>query len=212
MKVNIEKHHLGGVPPRLFITMGSLFLVVVIFAFALISFGPPITILGSVGGLPIHPLVVHATVVSVVAAAIGTIALAVRPEWRHKYGYLLIWILVIMVVSTWIAVESGNILTALPGLGSSAHADGGRLLMAMVIPFSMLSSAMVIIDRFVMVKTNQFGDLYRRRIKRNGKPRVYHHYILKAVIVLAVIAAVLVLGQVFIVGHSGAAASWGGLF
>ena len=35
-----------------------------------------------INGLPVHPLVVHAVVVLVPLAALGTIAIALRPAWR----------------------------------------------------------------------------------------------------------------------------------
>ncbi|MCW2828706.1 MAG: hypothetical protein JWQ67_2322, partial [Marmoricola sp.] len=39
-------------------------------------------------GIPLHPLVVHAVVVLLPLAILGTIAIAVRPGWRGKYGPL----------------------------------------------------------------------------------------------------------------------------
>lgn len=41
-------------------------------------------------GLPVHPLVVHAVVVLLPAAVLGTIAVAVRPAWRRRYGTLVV--------------------------------------------------------------------------------------------------------------------------
>ncbi|MCX6467463.1 MAG: hypothetical protein NTW05_28360, partial [Pseudonocardiales bacterium] len=37
-----------------------------------------------VDGLPLHPLVVHAVVVLLPLAALGTVACALRPSWRAQ--------------------------------------------------------------------------------------------------------------------------------
>lgn len=43
-----------------------------------------------VNGLPVHPLVVHAVVVLLPLAIVGTILVAVRPTWRRAYGPLVV--------------------------------------------------------------------------------------------------------------------------
>lgn len=194
----VRKGIKSDVPNRLFIFMGGILGLVLLMLVVLVTIGPPIHWLGEIGGLPIHPLVVHATVVAVVVATLSTIALAAREKWRHKYGHLLFWTLVIMLVTTWIAVESGAILTAVPGLGSTAHAAGGELLLAMQVPFALISYAMIVWDKHVL--------------RHLDEPEVWQRRLLVAICILAVIAAVLVLGQTIIVGHSGAVASWGGTF
>jgi hypothetical protein len=47
-------------------------------------------VFGQINGLPVHPLVVHLVVVLLPLAAIGTIAIAVRPVWRRPYGALVV--------------------------------------------------------------------------------------------------------------------------
>jgi hypothetical protein len=42
----------------------------------------------TVGGLPAHPLLVHAVVVFIPLAALGAIAVAVRPRWNRPYAPL----------------------------------------------------------------------------------------------------------------------------
>ncbi|MBC8092563.1 MAG: hypothetical protein H7Y15_11605, partial [Pseudonocardia sp.] len=37
-------------------------------------------------GVPLHPLVIHAVVVLLPLAAVGTLAMAVRPVWRRSLG------------------------------------------------------------------------------------------------------------------------------
>ena len=43
-----------------------------------------------INGVPIHPLVVHAVVVLLPLAVLGTIAIVVRPAWRLRYGPLVV--------------------------------------------------------------------------------------------------------------------------
>jgi hypothetical protein len=153
------------------------------------------------GGLPLHPLVVHAVVIFVMASAVGVIALATRPRWRHRFGGLLVLLSLASVASSWLAVESGNVLTTVPGLGSTAHAEGGTVLLVLVVPFALVTCLMYGLDRWWMVNINKHGELYRRAHVR--QPRV-----LTFVCGLAIIAAVAVMIQTGIVGHSGAAATW----
>lgn len=154
------------------------------------------------GGLPLHPLVVHAVVIFLIAAGLGVIALAVRPSWRHKYGYLLGLVAVAGVASTWVAVESGNILTKVPGLGRTAHAEAGTLLLVMTVPWAVLVLLMVGLDRWWMVDKNKHGTLYR-------KAHAVQPWWLTVICVLAVLASVAIMVQTGLVGHSGAEASWG---
>lgn len=201
--------YLHGVPLRLFVMIGGLLAVVLSVALAGITISEkPLPLMDTVGGLPVHPLIVHSTVMTILLACIGAIVLAVKAGWRHKFGYLLLWGVGLMLFSTWAAVESGQVLTAYPGLGSTAHAGGGMLLLAMLIPLSVLITAMVVMDRLWLVKVNRHGDLYRRNIKRHGKPFTWQLTLLNIVCVVVVIASVLVMIQTGIVGHSGAEASW----
>ena len=43
-----------------------------------------------INGIPLHPLVVHAVVVLLPLAVLGTIAIALRPSWRVRYGPLVV--------------------------------------------------------------------------------------------------------------------------
>jgi len=39
----------------------------------------------TINGLPLHPLLVHAVVVLLPLAAVGSIIIAVVPKWRRRY-------------------------------------------------------------------------------------------------------------------------------
>lgn len=156
---------------------------------------------GFFGDLPLHPLVVHAAIVLVMASATGVVALAVRPRWRHRFGGLLVLASLASVATSWLAVESGKVLTELPGLGSTEHAEGGTLLLLLLLPFALIACLMHVLDRWWMVRLNKHGEPYR--VAHVKQPRV-----LKAVCGLAVLLAAAVMVQTGIVGHSGAAKTW----
>jgi hypothetical protein len=156
---------------------------------------------GFFGGLPLHPLVVHAAVVFVMASATGAIALVIRPKWRHQYGGLLALLSLASVASSWLAVESGKVLTTVPGLGSNGHADSGTLLLILLVPFALTACLMYVLDRWWMAKLNEHGEPYRVAHVRQAM-------LLKATCGLAVLLAVAVMVQTGIVGHSGAATTW----
>ena len=44
----------------------------------------------TIGGIPLHPLVVHAVVVLIPLAALGVIAIALVPKWRSRFGILVV--------------------------------------------------------------------------------------------------------------------------
>ena len=44
----------------------------------------------TLGGIPIHPLVVHAVVVLIPLAALGVMAISVIPRWRGRFGVLVV--------------------------------------------------------------------------------------------------------------------------
>ena len=63
-----------------------------------------------INGLPLHPLVVHAVVVLLPLAVLGTIAIAVRPAWRLSYGPLVVAIAAVATVLIPVSTSSGEAL------------------------------------------------------------------------------------------------------
>ncbi len=142
----------------------------------------------SVNGLPLHPLVVHAVVVLLPLAALGTIAIAVRPSWRRPYGPLVLAAAVVSTALVPVATQSGDKLAEHVGRPSE-HAERGEQLiwfaLALLIPLIVL----VVLDR--------------RDAAANART-------LNIVAVLSVIAAIGVGVQVYRVGDAGARAVWDG--
>jgi uncharacterized membrane protein len=64
----------------------------------------------TIGGLPAHPLVVHAPVVLIPFAAFGTILLAARLRWVAAYGPLVVFAAFVGFVGAILATNSGEAL------------------------------------------------------------------------------------------------------
>lgn len=142
-----------------------------------------------INGLPIHPLAVHAIVVLLPLAALGTLAIALRASWRRAYGPLVVLTALTATVLIPIATSSGETLAKLVGK-PEAHAELGETLLWFAIPVLVLSAALVWLDR--------------KPLARDSGPKI-----LTAVSALAVVAAVACTVQVARVGDSGANATWG---
>lgn len=69
----------------------------------------------SIGGLPAHPLFVHAPVVLMPLAAIATIVLALRPQWRRRSGVVLPIAAVAILVLTQLTISSGDAFDEIVG-------------------------------------------------------------------------------------------------
>jgi uncharacterized membrane protein len=143
-------------------------------------------------GLPVHPLVVHAVVVLLPLAVIGTIAIAVRPTWRLRYGYLVVTCAAIATVLIPVATSSGEALEERVGEPGS-HAELGEQLIWFAIPTLVLALALV----------------WLARRAEAGKTAPGPEWLPTAVAVLAVIAGLATTVQVYRVGDSGARVTWG---
>jgi hypothetical protein len=148
-----------------------------------------------VNGLPVHALVVHAVVVLLPLACIGTIAIAVRPSWRHRYGVLVVACAAVATALIPVATSSGEALESRVG-NPGEHAELGDQLIWFAIPLLALSLALVWLDR--RHRASESTDVDR---KRSGVTRL--------VAVLALVAALATSVQVYRVGDSGARAAWG---
>jgi uncharacterized membrane protein len=148
-----------------------------------------------INGLPVHPLVVHAVVVLLPLACLGTIAIVVRPRWREPYGVLVVACAPAATVLIPVATSSGEALERHVG-DPEHHAALGEQLIWFAVPLLVLSAALVWLDR-------------RGRVSRDGESALTRPGVLRAVGVLAVVAALATTVQVYRVGDSGARAAWG---
>ena len=142
-------------------------------------------------GLPVHALVVHAVVVLLPLACLGTIAIAVRPSWRRTYGVLVVGCAAAATVLIPVATSSGEELEHRVG-NPGEHAELGDQLIWFAIPLVALSAAI----------------WWLERRKAAGKPAVGPAALPTVVAVLAVVSALAAGVQVYRVGDSGAKAAW----
>jgi uncharacterized membrane protein len=144
-----------------------------------------------IDGLPLHPLVVHAVVVLLPLAALGTLAIALLPRLRVRYGPLVTAVAVVATVLVPVATSSGEALERHVG-DPGQHARLGDQLIWFAVPLAVLALLLTLVAR------RADGD--RAAPTRRWPASV--------IAVLAVVAAVATGVQVYRVGESGARAVW----
>ena len=148
-----------------------------------------------VNGLPVHPLVVHAVVVLLPLSIIGTLAIAVRPSWRVRYGKLVVATSLVATILVPVASSSGESLEARVG-NPGEHAELGDQLIWFALPVLVLGAVLV-----WMSHRQHRAD---GRTDADGGRRA-----ITVVAALAVVAGLAAGVQVYRVGDSGARAAWG---
>jgi uncharacterized membrane protein len=148
-------------------------------------------------GLPAHPLIVHAAVVLVPLAAIGTIVIAVSAKARLHIG----WIVVALTASAFVFALLGQ------GSGESLqektdeselteeHAELGDTMPWFALPIFITASGVMVLDR--------------RRASTDAESQ--SSWMGPAVIAMsaaAILASVVGTVRIAQVGHSGARATW----
>ena len=153
----------------------------------------------SIFGLPLHPLVVHATVVVVPAAAITVLLAAFWPRVRRWAAWLPLGLSVAAAILDPLSTQSGEALEhALPRSelirAHSEYADG-------LLPW--LGGLVVV----------AFGLWWWTRSERlePGRFRRLPQWLIATLMVLAVVVTVGTTVQVVLIGHSGAEAAWDGV-
>lgn len=142
-------------------------------------------------GLPVHVLVVHAVVVLVPLAALGTLAIAVVPRWRERYGVLVLLVATAGLALVPVATRSGQRLNERIDAGGvvarqiQEHADLGNRVVWVVIVGWVLTAAFVLVAR------------------RGRRDRT-----VTVLAVLAVLGMLAAGGAIARVGHLGSTAVW----
>lgn len=152
-------------------------------------------------GLPLHPLIVHATVVFVPLAVIAVAAAVLVPRFRRWAGPLPAALSLVALVLTPLSTSSGeNLEHSMPhNRLIEQHAELGDQLIPFTIALFALAAA--------------YWWLDRRRAAAGGpgaKTRDRMRVVTALVGALAVLAAVGTGVQVARIGHSGAKAAWSG--
>jgi hypothetical protein len=145
----------------------------------------------TVVGLPVHALVVHVVVVLVPLAALGLVAVAVRPSWRRAYLPVVALLATAGLAMVPVATMSGHKLEQRVNAGGVVadqirdHERMGQLVIYPTVAMWVLALALLYLDR-------------RQRAGRG----------VTIVAVLAVVGAVAAAGQVVVTGHLGSTAVW----
>ena len=153
----------------------------------------------SIFGLPGHPLLVHAAVVLVPLAAIGTIVIAFWPAARNRIGWITAGLGVVGFFFAFFAKESGEALieTVRVTAAVKSHAEMGDW--GVIGAFLVGGSActLMLFDQFVKERA-------KRNLPELSITRPLRTLIGVFAVVLSIFGTVLVIN----VGHSGAKATW----
>ena len=142
------------------------------------------SIFDTIDGLPIHPLAVHVAVVLLPISAMALALLVFVPRWRKAYLPLTIGGLGVATVFTYIAKESGEALSNRVGK-PVAHADLGSILFPAAVGLLAVGVAFYFLQKSTQPK-----------------------WIVQTTAGVAIAAVLSVSGLTYLVGHSGAQASW----
>lgn len=146
------------------------------------------SLLDTVAGLPVHPLVVHAAVVLVPLAALGAILMAFWRSFSRRFGVIVVITAGVGAVASFVAKESGEQLAARVG-EPEQHAELGDVLP--LIAFAL----------FVIVLVFWLFD---RGVPANRARPAW----LIALAVVMVAAAAVAMFWTIRTGHTGAEATW----
>jgi len=159
----------------------------------------------TLGGLPAHPLFVHLPVVLVPLAAIGVLAMALRPQWRQRFGVPVAIIAGVGFVGTLLAANTGEELEeSFRAAGETIpqvlndHAEMGDTAQVIVGIFFVLTLAWVLYS----IWQRRVGD--ERATAKVRKPRLIGTMLAVVVVLSGAVASV----SVTLTGHSGARSVW----
>jgi hypothetical protein len=154
-----------------------------------------------VAGLPLHPLVVHATVVFVPLSAVASTAFALVPRWRWLLRWPT-WLLAVgATLAAWVARLSGNALVEdRPEFRPlvRVHQDRGELLTLVVLGYLVV----VLLGAWSLSGNSPLAS-------GRGAQEARIPALEKVLPVLVVLAALVVLVLIVLAGDSGARAVWG---
>lgn len=161
-------------------------------------------------GLPVHVLVVHAVVVLVPLAAIGTLVIATRPATRPRWGWPVVILAALATATVPIATSTGDGLEHnLPRTPAMAtHTELGDQLLPFAVAMFVFAAALMFLERYRGRAAGEFargsGPGTTRRTP-GGRARLGA----VALAVLSAVFAIVTTVQVVRIGDTGARAAWG---
>jgi hypothetical protein len=156
-----------------------------------------------INGLPFHVLVVHAVVVLVPLAVLGTVVIALWPTARRRYGWLTVGLALLATIAIPIATNSGeNLRDRLPRTSLiHTHAELGDQLLILVAPLLLATVGLMVMDHYRSHLAQIDGGPTRRLLLWT---RAGGLALTGLIVVFAVLSGV----QVVRIGDSGAQAAW----
>jgi uncharacterized membrane protein len=164
----------------------------------------------TVDGIPAHPLVVHAVVVLLPLAAVGTLLVVARPAWRRQLG---VWVLLLAaagVAAVPVATQTGEQLRQALGGGGplvEIHEERAETLLLPALVFLVLLTATVVLGRRADAVAAAEGPGAAHALSARADPL---QKVTLVVGVLAALAGLAVFGLVVWIGHAGSVAVWSG--
>lgn len=147
-----------------------------------------------IGGIPLHPLVVHAVVVLLPLSALGVLALAVVPRWRKNYATLVLVVTALATFLVPVASSTGEDLQA--AVPESAlvdqHAKLGDTMIWFALPLLLCAVGLWWVAR------------------KERADQAVGRGLVTTVAVLSVVVALAATVQIVRIGHSGANSVWHG--
>lgn len=171
----------------------------------------------TVFGVPLHPLVVHATVVVVPSAAVAVALAAVWPRFRAWAGFLPLGLAAAAVVLVPITTSSGESLehTVVDTALVREHTQMAEGLLPWVLLLAVAAAGLFAVrlaeypssppaEQSVSAGVGGRVARLRSRFLAGPPPR----YVAVSLVVVALVASLGTAVQVVRIGHSGARASW----
>ncbi|SDM83355.1 DUF2231 domain-containing protein [Actinacidiphila guanduensis] len=160
-----------------------------------------------INGLPAHILLVHVVVILVPLTALALVAVAVRPAWIKRLGWLLPVLALVTLVSVPLTTHAGEWLEKHTDSDPLVrrHAELGDTLLPWVLGLFVVTVAVWWLDRRTPASTAAAATGDQQGAAQGLLARVP---VRVTVIVLALVVAVGAVVQVYRIGDSGAKAAW----
>ena len=145
----------------------------------------------TIGGLPLHPLAVHAAVVLLPLGVAAVMAVVLLPKWRRHYAIPAMALLVAGAGSTFVAEQTGEQLALVTGI-TQEHRQYGKVM---------------VMAAFIMLALSLVWFWIQRRGNRSANARFGSglQFIAASGVLLAGVVSIVLIA---LVGHSGATAVW----
>ena len=144
---------------------------------------------GSVAGLPLHPLVIHAAIVLIPLAVISALVMSYLPSFSRRYGKLTLVIAIVAQLSLFLAKVTGEAFEEILDKDVGNHAELGE-----IAPFITLPMVALIYLRW--------------RLDRSGAT-VGSAWVRRLTSIALVVVSLASITIVVLVGHSGVESVWG---